>query len=185
MKELKLIPPSDPRVQSAIAPFDDSMLKDEGFKDRKELTKKMYELMAKYGGIGLSANQIGLPFNMFVLGDHPSLENGMKLTCFNPMIISSSKEEVVMEEGCLTFPFVFLKITRPRKVVVKYTDENDELKEGQLDGMMSRIFQHEYEHMLGRTFVENASKLKLDRAYKKAEKLMNIVQKKKNAERKS
>jgi len=51
--------------------------------------------------------------------------------------------------------------------------------------MMSRIFQHEYEHMLGRTFVENASKLKLDRAYKKAEKLMNIVQKKKNAERKS
>ena len=177
MKELKLIPPSDPRVQSAIAPFDNSMLKDEGFKDRKELTKKMYELMAKYGGIGLSANQIGLPFNMFVLGDHPSLENGMKLTCFNPMIISSSKEEVVMEEGCLTFPFVFLKITRPRKVVVKYTDENDELKEGQLDGMMSRIFQHEYEHMLGRTFVENASKLKLDRAYKKAEKLMDKVQK--------
>ena len=177
MKELKLIPPSDPRVQSAVAPFDDAMLKDEGFKDRKELTKKMYELMAKYGGIGLSANQIGLPFNMFVLGDHPSLENGMKLTCFNPMIISSSKEEVVMEEGCLTFPFVFLKITRPRKVVVKYTDENDELKEGQLDGMMSRIFQHEYEHMLGRTFVENASKLKLDRAYKKAEKLMDKVQK--------
>ena len=63
MKELKLIPPSDPRVQTAIAPFDNSMLKDEGFKDRKELTKKMYELMAKYGGIGLSANQIGLPFN--------------------------------------------------------------------------------------------------------------------------
>jgi peptide deformylase len=185
MKELKLIPPSDPRVQTAIAPFDNSMLKDEGFKDRKELTKKMYELMAKYGGIGLSANQIGLPFNMFVLGDHPSLENGMKLTCFNPMIISSSKEEVVMEEGCLTFPFVFLKITRPRKVVVKYTDENDELKEGQLDGMMSRIFQHEYEHMLGRTFVENASKLKLDRAYKKAEKLMNRVQKEKNAKGKS
>ena len=175
MKELKLIPPSDPRVQSAIAPFDDSMLKDEGFKDRKELTKKMYELMAKYGGIGLSANQIGLPFNMFVLGDHPSLENGMKLTCFNPMIISSSKEEVVMEEGCLTFPFLFLKITRPRKVVVKYTDENNELKEGQLDGMMSRVFQHECEHMLGRTFTEHASKLKLDRAYKKAEKLMDKV----------
>ena len=137
----------------------------------------MYELMAKYGGIGLSANQVGLPFNMFVMGNHPNLENGMKLTCFNPMIITSSEEEVVMEEGCLTFPFVFLKITRPRKVVVKYTDENKELKEGQLDGMMSRIFQHEYEHMLGRTFTEHASKLKLDRAYKKAEKLMDKVQK--------
>ena len=155
------------------------MLKDEGFKDRKELTDKMYELMKKYGGIGLSANQIGLPFNMFVIGDHPNLENGMKLTCFNPMIISKSEEEVVMEEGCLTFPFLFLKITRPRKVVVKYTDENNELKEGQLDGMMSRVFQHEYEHMLGRTFTEHASKLKLDRAYKKAEKLMDKVQKEK------
>jgi len=185
MKELKLIPPSDPRVQTAIAPFDDAMLKDEGFKDRKELTEKMYELMKKYGGIGLSANQVGLPFNMFVMGDHPSLENGMKMTCFNPMIISSSEEEVVMEEGCLTFPFVFLKITRPRKVVVKYTDENNELKEGQLDGMMSRIFQHEYEHMLGRTFVEHGSKLKLDRAYKRAEKLMDKVQKEKNAKGKS
>ena len=176
---MKLIPPSDPRVQTAIAPFDDAMLKDEGFKDRKELTDKMYELMKKYGGIGLSANQVGLPFNMFVMGDHPNLENGMKLTCFNPMIISKSEEEVVMEEGCLTFPFLFLKITRPRKVVVKYTDENNELKEGQLDGMMSRVFQHEYEHMLGRTFTEHASKLKLDRAYKKAEKLMDKVQKEK------
>ena len=176
---MKLIPPSDPRVQTAIAPFDDAMLKDEGFKDRKELTDQMFESMKKYGGIGLSANQVGLPFNMFVMGDHPNLEKGMKLTCFNPMIISKSEEEVVMEEGCLTFPFLFLKITRPRKVVVKYTDENNELKEGQLDGMMSRIFQHEYEHMLGRTFTEHASKLKLDRAYKKAEKLMDKVQKEK------
>jgi len=174
---MKLIPPSDPRVQTAIAPFDDAMLKDEGFKDRKELSDKMFEAMKKYGGIGLSANQVGLPFNMFVMGDHPNLEKGMKLTCFNPMIISKSEEEVVMEEGCLTFPFLFLKITRPRKVVVKYTDENNELKEGQLDGMMSRVWQHEYEHMLGRTFTEHASKLKLDRAYKKAEKLMDKVKK--------
>ena len=179
MNELKLIPPTDPRVNNAIAPFVDEMLKDEGFKDRKELADKMYEAMKKYGGIGLSANQVGLPFNMFVMGDHPNLENGMKLTCFNPMIISKSDETVVMEEGCLTFPFLFLKITRPRKVVVKYTDENNELKEGQLDGMMSRVWQHEYEHMLGRTFTEHASKLKLDRAYKKAEKLMDKVRKEK------
>ena len=177
MKELKLIPPRDPRVQSAIAPFDDSMLKDEGFKDRKELSEAMFTVMKKYGGIGLSANQIGLPFNVFVMGDHLQLENGLKMTCFNPMIISSSKEEVVMQEGCLTFPFVFLNITRPRKVVVKYEDENGELQEGHLDGMMSRIFQHEYDHMLGRTFVEKASKLKLDRAYKKAEKIMDNLKK--------
>ena len=177
MKELKLIPPTDPRVQCAIAPFNNDMLKDEGFKDRKELSETMFETMKKYGGIGLSANQVGLPFNMFVLGDHPEVEKNLKMTCFNPMIISSSVEEETMKEGCLTFPFVFLNITRPRKVVVKYEDENGDLKEGSLDGMISRVFQHEYDHMLGKTFVDGVSKMKLDMAYKKAEKQMNRYRK--------
>ncbi len=177
MKELKLIPPTDPRVQSAIAPFSNDMLKEEGFKDRKELSEAMFDTMKKYGGIGLSANQVGLPFNMFVLGDHPEVEKNLKMTCFNPIIISSSVEEEVMKEGCLTFPFVFLSITRPRKVVVKYEDENGDLKEGSLDGMISRVFQHEYDHMLGKTFVDGVSKMKLDMAYKKAEKQMNRYRK--------
>ena len=177
MKELKLIPPTDPRVQSAIAPFNNDMLKEEGFKDRKELSEAMFDTMKKYGGIGLSANQVGLPFNMFVLGDHPEVEKNLKMTCFNPIIISSSVEEEVMKEGCLTFPFVFLNITRPRKVVVKYEDENGDLKEGSLDGMISRVFQHEYDHMLGKTFVDGVSKMKLDMAYKKAQKQMNRYRK--------
>jgi len=177
MKELKLIPPTDPRVQSAIAPFNDDMLKDEDVKNRQELSDAMFETMKKYGGIGLSANQVGLPFNMFVLGDHPEVEKNLKMTCFNPIIISSSVEEEVMKEGCLTFPFVFLNITRPRKVVVKYEDENGDLKEGSLDGMISRVFQHEYDHMLGKTFVDGVSKMKLDMAYKKAEKQMNRYRK--------
>ena len=179
MKELKLIPPTDPRVQSAIAPFNDDMLKEEGFKDRKELSDRMFEEMKKYGGIGLSANQLGLPFNMFVLGDHPGMEKGLKMTCFNPMIISASADQVMMKEGCLTFPFVFLNISRPRKVTVKYEDENGDLKEGHLDGMISRVFQHEYDHMLGKTFVDGVSKMKLDMAYSKATKMMKKYKKKK------
>ena len=167
MDELKLIPPTDPRVQSAIAPFNNEMLKDEGFKDRKELSEAMFDAMKKYGGIGLSANQVGLPFNMFVLGDHPGLENNLKMTCFNPIIINSSKEVVAMKEGCLTFPFVFLTISRPRKVTVKYEDENGDLKEGHLDGMISRIFQHEYDHMEGTDFTHKVSRLKIERAMKK------------------
>ena len=81
-KELKLIPPTDPRVLTAITPFQDDMLKEEGFKDRKELSEKMFETMfktmKKYGGIGMTCNQVGLPFNMFVLGDHLQLENGLR-----------------------------------------------------------------------------------------------------------
>jgi len=181
-KELKLIPPSDPKILTPLPPFKNEMLKEDGFKDRKELADKMFELMKKYGGIGLSANQVGLSYNMFVLGDHLKLENGLKMTCFNPMIISSSEEKVLMDEGCLTFPFVFLKISRPRKVVVKYEDENGDLQEGHLDGMISRIFQHEYDHMQGKVFVEHVSKFKLDRAYKKAEKIMDTLKKDKNAQ---
>ena len=172
-KEIKLIPPTDVRVQSAIAPFSDDMLKEHDFKDRKELSDSMFDTMKKYGGIGLTCNQVGLPFNMFVLGDHVGLENGLKMSCFNPVIISASEETVAMKEGCLTFPFVFLTITRPRKIVVKYEDEKGDLQEGNLDGMMSRIFQHEYDHILGKNFTEYASKMKLDRAYKRAEKQMD------------
>ena len=174
---LKLLPPSDPKVRSAIAPFTDDMLKEHDFKDRKELSEEMFKSMARYGGIGLSANQVGLPFNMFVLGNHMSLENGLKMACFNPMIVSTSKETVMMKEGCLTYPFLFLSIKRPRKCVVKYTDENGDLKEGNLDGMISRIFQHEYEHMLGRNFTEHVSKFKLKRAEEKAKKQFKIWQK--------
>ena len=176
---LKLVTPSDPRVRSAVAQVTDDMLKEHDFKDRKELADVMFKSMSRYGGIGLSANQVGLPFNMFVLGNHLSLENGLKMACFNPMIVSTSEETIMMKEGCLTYPFLFLSIVRPRKCVVKYTDENGDLKEGNLDGMMSRIFQHEYEHMLGRNFTEHASKMKLDIAEKKAKKMW-LAHKKRN-----
>jgi len=179
MKELKLIPPNDPRVKSAIAPFSDDMLKEHDIKDRKELADAMFTTMKKYGGIGMTCNQVGLPFNMFVLGDHPQLEKGLKMTCFNPMIVSSSEETIAMKEGCLTYPFVWLTITRPRKVVVKYEDENGDLQEGHLDGMFSRIFQHEYDHTLGKNFTEYASKMKLNMAYKKADKEIARLQKQK------
>ena len=177
MKELKLIPPTDPRVNNAIAPFVDDMLKDEDIKDRQELSDAMFESMNKYGGIGLSANQVGLPFNMFVIGGHPSIEKGLKMTCFNPMIVSASDETVRMKEGCLTFPFIFLDIERPRKVVIKYTDNKGDLQEAHLDGMMSRIFQHEYDHMLGRNFTEKVSKFKLKRAMQKRDKMLKKIDK--------
>ena len=177
MKELKLIPPSDPRVNNAIAPFVDEMLEENGFKDRKELAEAMNFTMEKYQGIGLSANQVGLPFNMFVIGGHPSIEKGLKMTCFNPMIVSTGEEEIMMKEGCLTYPFIFLDIKRPRKIVAKYTDENGDLQEAHLDGMMSRIFQHEYDHMLGRNFTERVSKFKLKRAMEKREKMMKKIEK--------
>ena len=177
MRELKLIPPNDPRVQSAIAPFKDEMLKDEGFKDRQDLTEAMFLVMKKYGGIGLTCNQVGLPFNMFVAGGHPSIEGGKAIAMYNPVIISVGVEELMMKEGCLTYPFLFLSIKRPRKSVFKYEDSEGKLQEAHLDGMMSRICQHEYDHILGRNFVEHVSKFKLKRAEEKAKKLISQLKK--------
>tara|TARA_Y100001937_G_scaffold126515_1_gene195975 strand:+ start:613 stop:1170 length:558 start_codon:yes stop_codon:yes gene_type:complete len=175
MKELKLIPPNDPRVLSSIADFSDDMLKEHDYKNREEVCKDMEAAMLKYGGIGLSANQVGLPFRMFICGGHPSVEKGLLMKVFNPVIISASAETTMFKEGCLTFPFIFLSIRRPRKVVVKYEDEKGDLREAHLDGMMSRIFQHEFDHMQGIVFTEKVSKLKLDMAKKKATKEMQKV----------
>ena len=181
IKELILIPPTDPRVLSAIAPFTDDMLKDEGFKDREQLTEAMFFCMKKFGGIGLTANQVGLPYNMFVAGGHPQIEKGMSLACYNPMIISTSEEQLLMQEGCLTFPFIFLKIKRPRKCVLKYEDTAGNIQEAHLDGMMSRIVQHEMDHTLGKVFTDGVSKMKLDMAKKKAQKHINLLRKKRQA----
>ena len=163
--------------ESRIAPFQDDMLKEHDFKDRKELSRIYVYLLWKNMVAYLTCNQVGLPYNMFVVGDHLQIENGIKMACFNPMIISNSEETVVMKEGCLTFPFVFLSITRPRKVTLKYEDENGDLQEANLDGMISRIVQHEYDHILGKNFTDHASKMKLDRAFKKAEKEMDRARK--------
>ena len=97
------------------------------------------------------------------------------MTCFNPMIVSTGEDEIMMKEGCLTYPFIFLDIKRPRKIVAKYTDEKGDLQEAHLDGMMSRIFQHEYDHMLGRNFTERVSKFKLKRAMEKRDKMLKKV----------
>ena len=170
--QYELLPPQDPRVRQPVAPFKDEMLEEYGLKSRQDLVDGMFALMHKYGGIGLSAIQIGLPFNMFVAGDHESIEKGLKIAAFNPVIIQTSSEDVLMKEGCLTFPFLFVSINRPRKCVMKYEDENRDLKEAHLDGMMSRVCQHEYDHQKGELMVQKVSKLKLDLAYRKAEKEM-------------
>ena len=169
---LPLIPPSDPRLLMQVAPFIDDTLKEFNFKDRVELSKVMYDTMVKYGGIGLSANQVGLPYRMFIMGGHPSIENRKIRSVFNPLINDVSKETVMMKEGCLSFPFLFLSITRPKWCHVKYTDQHGKDVEEVLHGMNARIFQHENEHMNGYVFTDLVSKMKLDRAKEARKKML-------------
>ena len=179
-KVLPLIPPTDPRLLMQIAPFEDNTLEQFNMKDRKELCKIMYDTMAKYGGLGLSCNQVGLPYRMFVMGGHPSIEEGKVRYVFNPLVNDVSEESIVYKEGCLSFPFLFLSIKRPKWVSVRYTDENNEEVEETLHSMSGRIFQHENEHMNGYLFTDLVSKFKLDRAKKAQMKLIKETVRKRN-----
>ena len=164
-----------------VATFKQDMLKDFKLKDRKELGTIMYDTMKKYGGIGLSANQVGLPYRMFVMGGHPQIEEGKVRYVFNPLINDVSKETISLKEGCLSFPFLFLLINRPKWVSVRYTNENSEEVEETLHGMSARIFQHENEHMNGYIFTDLVSKFKLDRAKKAQKKLIKETIRRRNA----
>jgi len=172
-----LIPPNDPRLLMQVAPFLDENLEQFGFKDRKDLSKVMYDNMAKYGGLGLSANQVGLPYRMFVMGGHPQIEDGKVRSVFNPLINDVSPESINLKEGCLSFPFLFLSIKRPKWCSVSYTDENGEEVNETLHGMSARIFMHENEHMNGYVFTDLVSKLKLERAEKSKQKMIKEIKK--------
>jgi len=182
-KVFPLIPPNDPRLLMQVAPFLDDTLEQFGFADRKELSKVMYDNMVKYGGLGLSANQLGLPYRMFVMGGHPQVEDGKVRTVFNPLINDVSPESINLKEGCLSFPFLFLSIKRPKWCSVRYTDENGEEIEETLHGMSARIFMHENEHMNGYVFTDLVSKLKLERAEKTKAKMIKEIQKRQNTPR--
>ena len=120
--------------------------------DRSKLSYTLNENMFHYNGVGLSANQIGIWERAFVMiSDMDSQET---ITCFNPKIIKESKKKIVMEEGCLSYPDLFLDIERPESIVVKYEDEGKEVHKIKLKGYIARIFLHEYDHMEGIDFTQ-------------------------------
>ena len=120
--------------------------------DRSKLSYTLNENMFHHNGVGLSANQIGIEERVFVM--MIDIESQETITCFNPRIIKESKDEVVMEEGCLSYPELFLDIQRPSTIIVKYEDEDKEMQKRQFTGYYARIYQHEYDHMEGIDFTE-------------------------------
>ena len=120
--------------------------------DRHHLSRVLIDNMIHHEGIGISANQIGIWERAFAMVR--DLENNEVMVCFNPRIIKSYSEEVEMEEGCLSYPELFLKIKRPDKIIVKYEDEDKKTHKIKLQGLASRVFQHEYDHMEGIDFTQ-------------------------------
>jgi len=151
--------------------------------NRQEIKDNLIETMQHYEGIGLSANQVGVMERVFVMYNH--VETKQIIACFNPKIIKEGEEKVLIDEGCLSFPGLWVKVNRSETIEVEYEDENGEKIQRELYGLQSRIFQHEYDHMEGSNFTEKVSKLKLDMAIKKQKKMDELAQrlKKKTEER--
>jgi len=133
--------------------------------NRQEMKDNLIETMEHFNGIGLSANQCGIMERVFVM--YSDVKKKEIIACFNPKIVTESDEEIFMDEGCLTYPGLWLKVKRPDGIEVTYEDENGEKQERAMFGLEGRIFQHEYDHMEGTNFTKKVSKLRLDMARKR------------------
>jgi len=138
--------------------------------DPKEFASSLVETCIQRNGYGLSANQCGFRHRVFVMGTGSEY-----VAFFNPKITAMSEETVHMSEGCLSFPLLELKITRPSGIVVEYQDYNGEVKKANYVGVSARCFLHELDHMNGILYTEKAKPLALQMAKKKRQKVKNLV----------
>jgi peptide deformylase len=156
---LILLKENDPILLEKSEPWD--FIIDE---DPNDLIRDMIKVMFENNGIGLSAIQCGIKKRIFIMGNEQNL-----VACINPEIVESTGE-IRDNEGCLSFPNLWLLVNRAEKIKVKYQTIRAETVERELDGLMARVFQHEYDHLDGICFISKVGPVALDRAKEKRKK---------------
>lgn len=134
--------------------------------DPKELEKQLIETMFANRAVGLAANQVGIKARVFVMGHSSSPETAQAF--FNPIIEKHTEDLYDMEEGCLSFPGIYVKLKRPKKIQVTYQNSSGETKTEILEDMNAKCFLHEFDHLEGITFKDRISSLKWAMAVKKS-----------------
>ena len=138
------------------------------------LVKRLKMTMKLYGGIGLSANQCGVQSRVFVLG-----VDDFFIACINPKVIDQSINLVKENEGCLSFPGLFLKLERPEWIEVEFTEPTGDTVQARLEGITARCYLHELDHMNGIRFVDDVGAATLNVARRKQQKIIKKVVRKK------
>ena len=159
-KVIDLVSSTDPILHTTLPEFDFSNPP----VDPVQLAKDLAKTMIHNNGLGLAANQIGMSYRAFAMATNPVI------VCFNPRIVDMSEEKLELEEGCLSYPGLLLKIVRPRRIKVRYQYPNGEVVTQVFHDMTARIFQHELDHLNGVTFDQYVSSLKLAMARNKMKK---------------
>lgn len=137
---------------------------------RRAVSDHMKAVMERHRGIGLAANQINL--NAAV---HVQMVQQDMVTMFNPQIHEVSDDKVLMSEGCLSDPGLYLKIKRPDMIRASWEDETGSRTQATLFGMDCRVFLHEYDHLQGILFTDRVGKTKLNMARKKQAQRLNAA----------
>jgi len=159
---LHLVHESHPLLRQVMPEFD---FNEKGV-NPNQLASALVDTCREHHGIGLSANQCGLPYRVFVMGAGEEY-----VAFFNPKVIAT-RDEAHMTEGCLSFPFLGLKITRPKEVDVEYQDFNGITRTATYIGVSARCFLHELDHMNGILYTDKAKPLALDFGMKKRNKTL-------------
>ncbi len=128
-------------------------------KEVNELITRMQRIMHAANGIGLSANQIGLTFSVFV-AEVPDAHGGTKFyVVFNPKIEKVDKAVIAFEEGCLSVPGQWGEVIRAETIVVSGYNKMGKKVKVKAWGLLARVFQHEIDHLNGKLFIDRAKKL--------------------------
>lgn len=137
----------------------------EDFKFAHYLAFSMAETLNKYEGLGLSANQVGLPHRVCAINMGDEI-----WTMFNPEIIEKSETLANYQEGCLSYPGLYLKVKRPDYIKVRFQAVNGSFLEKEFNGLTAVCIQHEIDHLDGIVYTDRVSPIKLEQEKKKIKK---------------
>lgn len=117
-----------------------------------ELSEDLFKYMYEWNGVGLSANQVGLSWTVFVMDS--SLKGLRRHTLINPVVVEKSKEIIEFEEGCLSYQGISVKKKRHKWIKVKYFNHKGLPRTHRFKDFESVIVQHELDHLNGIPFID-------------------------------
>jgi len=157
--EIQLLKENDQILRQVSEPWDFTT---DG--DPTELVKSMTKIMFENNGIGLAAPQVGVMKRLFIMGNSDKL-----FVCINPTLISGGEFARDLE-GCLSFPDLWLHVSRYKQIQATYQDMLGNVVETTLDGLIARVYQHELDHLDGVCFDTRVGPVTLDFAKQKRKK---------------